>query len=63
LLWLHCFRVLQIGIFLGALLVWHWPVVLALFLAAPRAFLVLPGLIATFLANRRHPRARWSTTT
>jgi len=62
LLWLRCLRALQITIFLGALTVWHWPALLALFLAAPRAFLVLPGLIATFLANRRHPRARWPST-
>jgi hypothetical protein len=60
--WLRCIRVLQIAIFLGALTVWHWPAVLALFVAAPRAFLVLPGLIATFLANRRHPRAHWPRT-
>jgi len=34
---------------------------LALIVAAPRLILVLPGLISTFLASRRHPRARWST--
>jgi hypothetical protein len=53
--------VLQIAVFFGALLVWHWPVLLALVLAAPRLILVLPGLISTFLAARRHPRARWSS--
>jgi len=52
---------LQIAVFFGALLVWHWPLLLALVLAAPRLILVLPGLISTFLAGRRHPRARWSS--
>jgi hypothetical protein len=53
--------VLQIAVFLGALLVWHWAVLAALLLAAPRLILVLPGLVSTFLAARRHPRARWSS--
>jgi hypothetical protein len=53
--------VLHIAVFFGALMVWHWPVLLALLLAAPRLLLVLPGLISTFLAGRRHPRARWSS--
>jgi hypothetical protein len=53
--------VLQIAVFFGSLMVWHWPVLLALLLAAPRLLLVLPGLISTFLAGRRHPRARWSS--
>jgi hypothetical protein len=53
--------VLQIAVFFGALMVWHWPVLLALLLAAPRLILVLPGLVSTFLAARRHPRARWSS--
>jgi hypothetical protein len=52
---------LQIAVFFGALLAWHWPVLLALLLAAPRLILVLPGLISTLLAGRRHPRARWSS--
>jgi hypothetical protein len=51
---------LQIAVFLGALMVWHWPPPLALIVAAPRLLLVLPGLISTFLASKRHPRARWS---
>ena len=44
----------------GAVKSWQLPWLLALPLAAPRAFLVLPGVVSTFLANRRHPRARWS---
>src|ERR1700733_9220435 len=51
---------LQIAVFCAALLVWHWPPLLALVLAAPRLILMLPGLISTFLAGRRHPRPRWS---
>ena len=51
---------LQVAVFFGALMVWHWPLPLALLLAAPRLILMLPGLISTFLASRRHPRARWS---
>jgi hypothetical protein len=51
---------LQLAVCVGALAVWHWPVVLALLLAIPRAVLVLPGWVSTTLANRRHPRARWS---
>jgi hypothetical protein len=51
---------LRIAVFFGALVVWHWPVLLALIVAAPRLVLMLPGLISTFLASRRHPRARWS---
>jgi hypothetical protein len=51
---------LQIAVFCGALLVWHWPPLLALVVAAPRLILMLPGLISTFLAGRRHPRPRWS---
>jgi hypothetical protein len=50
---------LRIAVFFGALAVWHWPVLPALVLAAPRLVLMLPGLISTFLANRRHPRPRW----
>jgi len=50
---------LQIAVFCGALLVWHWPPLLALLVAAPRLILMLPGLISTLLAGRRHPRPRW----
>jgi hypothetical protein len=59
LLWLRFTALLQLGVLVGAMAVWRWPIVVALFLAAPRIFLVLPGLISTFLASRRHPRARW----
>jgi hypothetical protein len=51
---------LRIAVFFGALAVWHWPVLLALIVAAPRLVLMLPGLISTFLASRRHPRPRWN---
>ena len=52
---------LQIAVFFGAQTVWHWPLLLAIIVAAPRLILVLPGLISTFLASRRHPRPRWSS--
>jgi hypothetical protein len=52
---------LQIAVFFGALWVWHWPLLLASVVAAPRLVLMLPGLISTFLAARRHPRPRWSS--
>jgi hypothetical protein len=52
---------LRIAVFFGALTVWHWPLVLAVIVAAPRLILMLPGLMSTFLASRRHPRPRWSS--
>jgi hypothetical protein len=60
LLWLRFFVPLQLAALFGAIAVWHLPVVPSLLLAAPRPFLMLPGMVATFLASRRHPRARWS---
>jgi hypothetical protein len=51
---------LRLAVLAGALLLWHWSLLPALLLAAPRLFLMLPGLISTFLASRRHPRPRWS---
>jgi hypothetical protein len=51
---------LRIAVFFGALALWHWPLLAALIVAAPRLVLMLPGLISTYLASRRHPRARWS---
>jgi hypothetical protein len=60
LLWLRLVVVLQIAIFFGAVMAWHLPVLVALWLAVPRLFLVLPGLVSTFLASHRHPRARWT---
>jgi hypothetical protein len=50
----------RIGAFLGALWLWHWPLIAALLLAAPRLFTMLPGAIATLLARIRHPRPLWS---
>lgn len=59
-LWLGLFRLLQLIVCLAASILWHLPIWLALFLAAPRAFLMLPGWVSTYLAARRHPRPRWS---
>jgi hypothetical protein len=52
---------LRAAVFFGALLLWHWPFAAALVIATPRLFLMLPGLIATFLASKRHPRPRWAS--
>jgi hypothetical protein len=52
---------LQIAVFIGALMVWHWPLLVALIVAGPRLILLLPGLISTFLAGRRHPRPQWTS--
>ncbi|MFI4869804.1 MAG: hypothetical protein ACHQDD_10725 [Steroidobacterales bacterium] len=52
---------LQTAMFVGAFTAWHWPLLPAVIVAAPRLVLVLPGLISTFLAGRRHPRPRWSS--
>jgi hypothetical protein len=59
-LWLRLVVLLQIAILLGAVMGWHLPVIVALPLAMPRLFLMLPGLVSTFLANHRHPRVRWT---
>jgi hypothetical protein len=59
-LWLRLFRWLQLVVLLAAMALWHLPIWLALLLAVPRAFLMLPGYVSTYLANRRHPRPRWS---
>jgi hypothetical protein len=50
---------IRIGAFLTTVLLWRWPWIAALALAAPRLFLVLPGLVATALARLRYRRARW----
>jgi len=50
---------IRIGAFLAAMSLWRWPWYAALILAAPRVLLVLPGLVSTFLAERRHPRPIW----
>ncbi len=60
LLWFRLVVLLQVAIFLGAVMGWHLPVIVALLLAAPRLFLMLPGLVSTFLASHRHPRVRWT---
>jgi hypothetical protein len=60
--WMRCIRLLQLAAWMGAWNAWHWPLVLAVALAAPRAFLVLPGLISNYLADLRHPRSRWTNT-
>jgi hypothetical protein len=52
---------LRMAVFFGALVLWHWPLPAALVIAAPRLVLMLPGLIATLLASKRHPRPRWSS--
>jgi len=52
---------LRIAVFFGAVALWHWPLAAALLIAAPRLLLMLPGLIAAFLASKRHPRPRWSS--
>lgn len=54
------FRALQLAALVGLIWIWHLPVLLALLLAVPRIVLILPGLVATWLASRRHPRLRWS---
>jgi hypothetical protein len=51
--------VLRAAAFLALLLLWHWPWWVALPLAMPRAVLMLPGLISTAVARRRHPRPVW----
>ena len=50
---------LRAGAVLGAVTLLGWPWIAALVLAAPRAFLVLPGLLSTGLARWRHPRPVW----
>jgi hypothetical protein len=47
------------GALVGAVLLWHWPVIVALVFAAPRLFTMLPGAISTLLARARHPRPLW----
>jgi hypothetical protein len=49
----------RIGALLGVVLLWHWPVMVALLFAAPRLFTMLPGTMAMLLARFRHPRPLW----
>lgn len=51
---------LQIGAALTLVTLWHWPALLAVTAVAPRLVTILPGLIRTWGASRRHPRPRWS---
>jgi hypothetical protein len=51
--------VLRVAAFLALLLLWHWPWWAALPVSVPRALLVLPGLVSTAVARRRHPRPVW----
>jgi hypothetical protein len=51
---------LQIGAALTLVTLWHWPALLAVIAVAPRLVTILPGLIRTWGASRRHPRPRWS---
>jgi len=50
---------LRAGALLGAVSLLGWPWIAAVALAAPRLFLVLPGLLSTALAQWRHPRPVW----
>jgi hypothetical protein len=50
---------IRVGAFLTVVALWRWPWIAALALAAPRLFLVLPGLVAAALAQLRHPQPRW----
>ncbi len=47
------------GALAGAVLLWHWPVIVALMFAVPRLFTIMPGAIAALLARVRHPRPLW----
>jgi hypothetical protein len=51
---------LQIGAALTLAALWRWPALLAVIAVAPRLVTILPGLIRTWSASRRHPRPRWS---
>ncbi len=50
---------IRLGVFLAALRLWSLPWYAALLLAAPRLFLILPGLISAGLARLRHPPPVW----
>jgi hypothetical protein len=51
--------VIRVGAFLTMVALWRWPWIGALALAAPRLFLIVPGLVAAVLAQLRHPQPRW----
>lgn len=50
---------IRVGALLAAVSLWRWPWFAALIFAAPRIALVLPGLVASGLAQWRHPRPVW----
>ncbi len=54
---------IRIGAVLGLVGLWGWPWYAALLFAAPRLPLLLPGLISTAIAKRRHPRPLWPSLT
>lgn len=47
---------IRLAALVGLVVQWHWPWWVALPCALPRALLVLPGLVRTGMARRRHPR-------
>jgi hypothetical protein len=50
---------IRLGILLGAVMLWGWPWIAGLLLAAPRPFLMVPGYVSTQIARIRHPRPPW----
>jgi hypothetical protein len=51
---------IQLAACIALVRVAHWPAWVAVIAVAPRLVLILPGLINTWLASRRHPRPPWS---
>jgi len=54
---------IRVGAILGLIGLWGWPWYAALLFAAPRLLLLLPGLISSAIAKRRHPRPLWPSPT
>jgi len=50
---------IRIGAFMALISLWRWPWFAALVFAAPRLVLMIPGVVSTALAKRRHPRPLW----
>jgi hypothetical protein len=50
---------IRLGAFLALVGLWRWPWFVALMFAAPRVVLMIPGLLSTAVAKRRHPRPLW----
>jgi len=50
---------IRIGAFMALISLWRWPWFAALLFAAPRAVLMIPGLVSTAIAKWRHPRPLW----